>query len=257
VSQTSQRRILRRQRCCGYPRTVLSLEQGLMIELFIEFVSEYLDDVWQQASAGQRQVATDTLLTARKGRDRLVYQNRSAAGGLYSVVVLATQRDTSLRLYATTTPHSDGVYPPLPTDSVIRVTAVTSDRIDFAWKPAPRRQTTTATEVRYCVSVSSLRHFRSRCAAHAHRYGDPRPPPPPFAGFGFAGGDRRRRGRKHRRRQTTAAARSKNADKDSVYTCIGTHTNYTYRYGCRYPVIRYPGTRPGIAYRVPGYPSSK
>lgn len=205
----------------------------LHISLLFVSISEYPDELWQQANARHRDAAaesTDTLLIAKTGRDRMIYHNRSAAAGLYSVVILATQRDTSLRLYATTTPHSDAVYPPLPSDSVVRVTAVSRDEIAFAWK-AP----TTAADVQFCVSVSSIRHFRSQCAAHAHRYGDFRPPPPPYAGFGFARENRgRRRGRKHRRRtQSTPApetttARSK-VDDDSVYSCVGTNTSYTYR----------------------------
>jgi len=163
----------------------------------------------------------------------MTYHNRSAAAGLYSVVVLATQRDTSLRLYATTTPHSDAVYPPLPSSTIVRVTAITQDQIAFAWKAPSSR--TIAAEVKFCVSVSPLRHFRSQCAAHAHRYGDLRPPPPPYAGFGFSRERRgRRRGRKHRRRnQSTPApattATRRKIDNDTVYACVGTDTNYTYR----------------------------
>jgi len=197
------------------------------------FVAEYLDELWQQADTRhpKASVSTDIKLTAKTGSDRMIYHNRSAAAGLYSVVVMATQRDTSLRLYATTTPHSDAVYPPLPADPVVRVTAVSPDQIAFAWKAPPA--TMTSSDVLFCVSVSSLRHFRSQCAAHAHRYGDTRPAPPPYAGFGFA--RERKDRRKHQRRtqkqrQTSAtrttATRSKH---DSVYTCIGTHTNYTYR----------------------------
>jgi len=162
----------------------------------------------------------------------MTYHNRSAAAGLYSVVVVASRRDTSLRLYASTTPHSDAVYPPLPADTVVRVTGVTRDEISFAWKPPTAATATTA--VRFCVSVSSLRHFRSQCAAHAHRHGDRRPPPPPYAGFGFARERRgRRRGPNRRRRtQSTAAPETTTARPevdDSVYACVGTDTNYTYR----------------------------
>jgi len=168
--------------------------------------------------------------------DRMTYHNRSAAAGLYSVLLVATQRDTSLRLYATTTPHSDAVYPPPPADAAVRVTAVRRDQISFAWK-APTA-TGGAVDVQFCVSVSSLRHFRSQCAAHAHRHGDPRPTPPPYAGFGFArdrSGRRpnRRRGRKRRRRTrstpTPDATTARPQVDDSVYTCVGTDTNYTYR----------------------------
>ena len=189
------------------------------------------DELWQQANARHRGASesTDTLLMSKTGSDRVTYHNVSASAGLYSVVVLATQRDTSLRLYATTTPQSDAVYPSLPSDSVVRVIAVSSDEITFAWK-APKA-TTTASDVHFCVSVNSLRHFRSHCAAHAHRYGDRRPPPPPYAGFGFA--RERRDRRKHRRRtQSTTTAkttRRSKVDNESIYACVGTDTNYTYR----------------------------
>ena len=176
--------------------------------------------------------STDVVLVSKTRSDHVTYHNRSAAAGLYSLVVLATQRDTSLRLYATTTPHSDAVHPPLPADPVVRVVAVSRNEISFAWK-APSA-TTTAADVQFCMSVSSLRHFRSQCAAHAHRYGDPRPPPPPYAGFGFAKERRgRRRGRKRRRRtQSTSEPETTTAKPevdDSVYACVGTDTNYTYR----------------------------
>jgi len=170
---------------------------------------------------------------SRTTRDRMTYHNRSASPGLYTVLVVATQRDTSLRLYATTTPHSDAVYPPLPADSAVRVTGVARHQLNFAWK-APTAAA--AADVQFCVSVSSLRHFRSQCAAHAHRYGDRRPPPPPYAGFGFArerSGGRRRGGRKARRRTpSTVAPQTATARPqvdDSVYACVGSDTNYTYR----------------------------
>ena len=171
---------------------------------------------------------------SKTGRGRLTYHSGSVPAGLYSVVVLATQRDTSLRMYATTTPHSDAVHPPLPPDAVVRVTGVSRDKITFAWK-APTA-TPTSADVQFCLSVNSLRHFRSHCAAHAYRYGDPRPPPPPYSGFGFARERKgRRRGHKHRRRtQSTLAPETMTAkskvDDESVYACVGTDTNYTYRY---------------------------
>jgi len=192
--------------------------------------------LWQQAGIRHQGVSesADTQLTLKTGNGRLSYHNRSAGAGLYSVVVVATQRDTSLRLYATTTPHSDAVYPPLPADPVVRVLAATRQQISFVWK-APSA-TATAAAVHFCVSVSPLRHFRSQCAAHARYYGDPRPPPPPYAGFGFARErSGRRRGRKHRRRtQSTRAPETTTArpeiDDESVYACVGTATNYIYRY---------------------------
>lgn len=194
------------------------------------------DELWQQANARHRDLteSTEKLLVSKTGTARMTYHNRSAAAGLYSLVVLAKQRDTSLRLYATTTPDSDAVYPPLPSDSVVRVTGVARDEITFAWKATTA--STTAADVQFCVSVNSRRHFRSQCAAHAHRYGDRRPPPPPHAGFGFAKERKgRRRGRQQGRRITTThappqttTARPK-VDDDSVYACVGTNTNYTYR----------------------------
>jgi len=195
----------------------------------------YLDEpdaeLWQPTDASDEGASqsTDTVLVTKTGRDRMTYDSRSAAAGLYSVVVLATQRDTSLRLYATTTPQSDAVYPPLPADLAVRITAVTRDQISFTWQ-APTA-TAPAADVKFCVSVNSLRHFRSKCAAHAHRYGDPRPPPPPYSGFGFAKERRgRRRGRKQRRRTQARTTATTNPEQvDSVYACVGTDTNYTYR----------------------------
>jgi len=206
----------------------------LCIMNLFAITAEDSDELWQQANTRDQgpSESTDVLLMLKTGSDRMLYHNRTAAAGLYSVVVLATQRDTSLRLYATTTPHSDNVYPPLPSNAVIRVTTVSRDEITFAWKAPPA--STTAADIRFCVSVNSLRHFRSHCAAHTHRYGDPRPPPPPYAGFGFARERKdRRRGRKHRRRtQSTAAPQIKKARSkfdDFVYACVGKDTNYTYR----------------------------
>jgi len=205
--------------------------------LFIRWLSDEPDTLWQQASArnGDVSESADALLMSKTGCGRMTYQSRSAAAGLYSVVVLAKQRDTSIRLYATTTPDSDAVYPRLPADPVVRVTAASRDQISFAWKAPPATTTAAAADIQFCVSVSSLRHFRSQCAAHAHRYGDPRPPPPPNAGFGFARERKgRRRGRKRRRRTKATAAPETTTSPakadDSLYACVGTATNYVYRW---------------------------
>ena len=168
------------------------------------------------------------LLTVSGTRQTVVYNNRSAASGLYSVVATAVDRGTSIELYASTTPRSDPV-PTLP--PVVHDVGVSFDHVEVSWKPATAAGPKTAIE--YCVAVNVERPFQTRCAAQSYVEGDPEPTRPPDVGFGFpwerkAARRQRQRARQSRRMEAKAVARRlKNAA--AVYTCIGSDTSYTYR----------------------------
>jgi hypothetical protein len=183
-------------------------------------------------------------MTATGRDDAVTYASRSVVSGLYSVIVTAVDRDTSIRLFATTASHGDAVVSsiigsPLPVDRTVRLVRVLPNEIALAWKPIHPTSSLSG-PVEYCLSVSSLRHFRTQCAAVGFLSGDPEPTAPPHAGFGFKWErDAARRQRERaRQRQRAAAAAGKSSVSASrrdggrqhlFYTCVGSETNYTYR----------------------------
>lgn len=209
-------------------------------------VSDDTDDLPRHAAAStpattgsSRQYPATVLLTSTNIDEAVIYETSAMNSGLVSVVVRAVDRDTSVGLYATTAPYAD----PIATSSSSSDTMMTSlpvtvrttpDSLTVSWKPVARSTLSAAAagaSVEYCVSVSPLRHFRTRCAVARFVDGDPEPPAPPNAGYGFpwerkAAQRQRQRSRQSQRTAETTARRNRG---QVFYTCVGANTSYTHR----------------------------
>lgn len=164
------------------------------------------------------------LLQTHTGRNEVKFEKEKSPVGLYSVEVIAHDRDTTVYLYASTTPHSDQLFPALPEDANIRIVAVSGDVVSVSWKPSPT-DLRHRIPVEYCVAANRKRNFAKRCAALASIYGDAAPTPPPNAGFGFPW---EKAGRK-RRRKTSQTTTAPPAGRERVfYACVGNKTSFVF-----------------------------
>uniref|UniRef100_UPI00398F3CB5 protein NDNF-like n=1 Tax=Pristiophorus japonicus TaxID=55135 RepID=UPI00398F3CB5 len=104
------------------------------------------------------------------------YVRVSSPSALYSLQVTATQGDTRIRVYMTTSPESKPPYPELPFDPRVHVTSVGQSTVSLAWKASPSVLRFEG-NIQYCLLVNQRHNFRSLCAAEAQAglAGDPWP----------------------------------------------------------------------------------
>ncbi|KAI5096109.1 protein NDNF, partial [Silurus meridionalis] len=150
---------------------------------------EPLEQQKQQVTASE-----GTELFSYKGNDVESFVSSSSPSGLYQLDILSTEKDSSLKIYATTTPESDQPYPELPYDPRVDVTSLGRTTVTLAWKPTPTGSRM-GQPVHYCVVVNKEHNFKSLCAAEAKMGSDesfmvaPKPgldfSPFDFARFGF------------------------------------------------------------------------
>lgn len=152
------------------------------------------------------------------------YTTNSSQAGLYILALRATEGDTSVQIYATTTPDSDRLHPELPSNPAVTVVSVTRHSVSLMWKPSPT-STLHDQPLHYCVAVNTKQNFPSQCSALAHIYGDIPPTVPPEAGFGFAwettGDDATER----------PSAVKAAQQQTSWYRCVGRKTTFTFLRG--------------------------
>ncbi|XP_035377056.1 protein NDNF [Electrophorus electricus] len=144
----------------------------------------------------KQQVTTSegTELFFYKGNDVESFISASSPSGLYQLEVFSTEKDSSFKVYASTTPESDQPYPELPYDPRVDVTALGRTTVTLAWKPTPTGSLM-GQPVQYCVVVNKEHNFKSLCAVEAKMGPDdgfmaaPKPgrdfSPFDFAHFGF------------------------------------------------------------------------
>ena len=143
--------------------------------------------------------------------------------GVYTLMIKTREDDTSVRIYATTTPYSDHPYPELPLDANVDIVSNDDEAVTLMWKPSP---TSTAhdIDVQYCVLANRKRNFQSLCGAEAFMHGEVPPTAPPHAGFGFAWEqekDRKFKGQLHPKM-------ARGGLQDVTFLCIGQKTSYTF-----------------------------
>lgn len=136
-----------------------------------------------------------TELFSYKGNDVESFVSSSSPSGLYQLDILSTEKDSSLKIYATTTPESDQPYPELPYDPRVDVTSLGRTTVTLAWKPTPTGSRM-GQPVQYCVVLNKEHNFKSLCAVEAKMGAEdvfmvaPKPgrdfSPFDFARFGFA-----------------------------------------------------------------------
>lgn len=181
------------------------------------------DDIFieQELSTLQPVGPSGTLLGNFSADTLWTYKEDNGPSGIYSVVLKAEGNDSSVRLYASTSPESDQTFPHLPTDATVRVMDSTDSTVTVAWKSSPTENLDA--DVEYCVAVSKERNFVSECDASTYIYGETVPTPPPYAGFGFSWEKE-----KEAQFQRDANPRLPASPGIAYYTCINSKTVYTF-----------------------------
>ena len=132
----------------------------------------------------QSQQTTTTALFHFTGDHVVTYILEARPGVLYTIQVQASKA-SSIKIYASSSPYSDHVFPAIPTDPTIHVTSVTKQSLALKWKPAEKGAFADDSGVHYCIALSPGDSFSSECAARALILGDYGPPLPSHIGFGF------------------------------------------------------------------------
>ena len=148
------------------------------------------------------------------------FLTEEADAGVYVLTLETPRASSSVRMYATTTPHSDHAYPALPRDRRVKVDSVDKHSMTLSWKPSPAAALH-GQSVTYCLALNTERRYHTHCAATGHIHGDLPPTPPPHAGFGFEW-------ESEQREQINAdrkAAKRQRAE-DATSLCVGDKTSY-------------------------------
>lgn len=176
----------------------------------------------EQWTSAQPTIQSGVVLKTYNGSDAASFVEEFSPAGIYMLGVTAMDSDTSLRLFATSTPDSDHPYPERPSDASITVKDVSKRSVTLSWKPSPT-ESQLGQPVEYCIFANKEQNFKSQCAANAFMYGEAPPTAPPNSGFGFAWEDREKDKLKQR------FSVSKGADPNEFhYECIGDKTSYMF-----------------------------
>ncbi|XP_033124498.1 protein NDNF-like isoform X2 [Anneissia japonica] len=166
------------------------------------------------------------------GQNVSTHSLSNSPAGIYMLSVRAIEKDSSFMIYATTTPNSDRIYPVLPSDSQVDVTAVRKNRVSLAWK-ASVSDTVYKQPIKYCVAMNTERNYPTLCSIEARLYGDRRPVVP-NTGFGFSSEKNKniKESRKNRKRKNRRGPPSNGSllrsESDITFECIGTKTLHTF-----------------------------
>ena len=184
------------------------------------FFADDSDVLSLQSSLTLTRRSTHQYLYQYHGSDRHAYTSEYADSGLYILEVSVTDRDSNIQLYASTTPHSDQIYPLLPNDPEIDVTHLDRSSLTISWKRSPT-DSQHMQAVTYCIAINPVRFLSTQCAAEALINGGAVPTIPPHAGFGFPWERESNRGSMI---NNSPLFNSSRAD----YACIGSKTSYTF-----------------------------
>lgn len=148
------------------------------------------------------------------------YKDDHSQKGLYLIELEPVTRETYARIYVTTTPETDKVFPALPSDNRVDITQKTNKEINIMWKPSP----TTLDQTEYCIVFSRKQQFYSHCGVLAHFYGDVKPTLPPHTGFGFKGEKEKKKLLRKSAKPIRAASKGQ-----IFYECVGSKHSYTFK----------------------------
>ncbi|ELU07201.1 hypothetical protein CAPTEDRAFT_98130 [Capitella teleta] len=164
----------------------------------------------------------DVILANFTSSTEHTFAEESSSSGMYTVLVSSEGGDSSVLLYASTSPSSDHLFPQLPSDPRVRVLATSDSSFTFAWKAvADEEHRIGDGRVGYCVAVNQQQHFVSQCDASTFTFGDEAPTPPPNAGFGFAWEE-------ERTAKFLSDAQPRVASNDAFLTCVESKTQFTF-----------------------------
>ena len=163
-----------------------------------------------------------SVLQMNTSDDVMTYRTAASPAGIYMLEIKAVTSDSTLKMYATTTPDSDHAYPELPSDSDVDILSVSKNTVVLAWKPSPTERVH-GQPVQYCLSANKVKNFKTMCAAHGWIFGDQPPTVPPNAGFGFSWEKDFKSGSK----DMSSPIKPIGLD-HAFFTCIGSKTRFSF-----------------------------
>ncbi|XP_072050450.1 protein NDNF-like [Amphiura filiformis] len=175
-----------------------------------------------------------TVIKTYIGHDVATYLTYNSPAGIYILEVRSPEDYASFRIYSTTTPESDHVYPELPTDPRLDITSAKRNKVSLAWKASPS-DTLYGQPIKYCVAMSTRKNYHTWCSVEALVYGEEPDVIPTHSGFGFEGErenrrNLRKRKRKNKKNRDRKARRGENGKEDDnlVVECVGSKTLHTF-----------------------------
>lgn len=179
-----------------------------------------------------------TVLKTYTGYDVSTYTTYNSPAGIYILEVRTLADYASFRIYSTTTPESDHLYPELPTDPRLDITSARKNKVSLAWKASPS-DTLYRQPIKYCVAMSTRKNYHTWCSVEALVNGEEPEVIPTHSGFGFEGErdnrrvvrKRKRKNKKQRERGDEEEEEEDNDDReqdDIVVECVGSKTLHTF-----------------------------
>lgn len=107
---------------------------------------------------------TVSTLFHYKGNSVENYVGTFSHSSLFVLEFLSTERDTHISVYLTTDLAHGNLFPELPGDPRIDVTAVNHNSVSLVWKPSPS-STKQKDHIEYCILVNEKHNYKSMCAA--------------------------------------------------------------------------------------------
>ncbi|PVD38814.1 hypothetical protein C0Q70_01437 [Pomacea canaliculata] len=184
--------------------------------------SKETDPFLVQTVSLQRNLNAPLVLGSWLGESRVNYTDYDAEAGLYILDINSTKSDSIVSVLASLTPLASSHYPAIPPDAAVHVTAKTRNKLTFRWADASPVNAGAVLE--YCVSVSKVRNFRTRCSVVAHAKGDKKPSFSSEDRWGF-------RWEKVHMREIRSKARPVKpmSPRKVFYQCVGSDREFTYR----------------------------
>ncbi|XP_077999345.1 protein NDNF-like [Glandiceps talaboti] len=185
-----------------------------------------LDKNFEEQRAGLRTDQSSTLLKTYVGYSRSTYLAHDSPAGDFMLEIRSGDADSTVYLYATTTPDSDQPYPHLPTDPILDITSVQRNTLTLGWKSSPTESIYNS-PLKYCVTANTDKNFETFCGFQSYHSIEPPPSLPPDFGFGFEfENEIKERHRESRRRYKQRQRELK--DNDFRMECVGTKTQHTF-----------------------------
>ena len=173
-------------------------------------------------TAAQAAIEKPMIMKLYVGEGASTFITDYGPSGVYTLMIKAIEDDTSVRIYATTTPYSDHPYPELPLDANVDIVSNEDEAVTLMWKPSPTN-TAHDIDVQYCVMANRKRNFQSMCGAEAFMNGEVPPTAPPHSGFGFAWEQD-----KNRKFKSQLHPKMASSPQDVTLLFIGQKTSYTF-----------------------------
>src|SRR6218665_3582952 len=103
----------------------------------LKMSDDYEDDLFRQFnSLANQPAAVSQPVKTFSGSDVMRFRVEPAAVGIYVIEIMAEERDSSVRMSASTSPFSDLIYPELPRDATVTSRYVARSTVELSWKPS-------------------------------------------------------------------------------------------------------------------------